>query len=202
MTQGKAEFRMRQCNRCGALFCICVSCDRGQRYCSDECRSQARREQVRAAKRRHQQSKEGKEDHRDRQRDYRERERKRRERERKRRERERKRRERERRRRQRKRRERQRDNRHRQRRRGRRRRSRHNRRRTHRGRGRRQRVTYQSSQSVLSPPLSTRGEVIATPTVPLIPTGEPLPASGNPRCVVCGRTADFVDPFPLISTRR
>src|SRR4030095_3371827 len=34
-------------------------CDRGQRYCTDRCRSKARREQRRAANRRHQQTPEG-----------------------------------------------------------------------------------------------------------------------------------------------
>ena len=50
---------------------MCRSCDRGQRYCSDRCRQKARREQHRAANRRHQHSPEGRLDHRDRQREYR-----------------------------------------------------------------------------------------------------------------------------------
>lgn len=58
---------------CGALFWICRHCDRGHRYCSDRCRAKARREQRRAANRRHQQSPEGRLDHRDRQRAYRKR---------------------------------------------------------------------------------------------------------------------------------
>lgn len=56
---------------CGCIFYICRSCDRGQRYCTDRCRSKARREQRRAANRRHQQTPEGRLDHRDRQRAYR-----------------------------------------------------------------------------------------------------------------------------------
>lgn len=58
---------------CGTLFWICRHCDRGHRYCSDRCRGKSRREQRRAANRRHQQSPEGRLDHRDRQRAYRQR---------------------------------------------------------------------------------------------------------------------------------
>ena len=58
---------------CRALFFLCPECDRGQRYCSNPCRQQARLRQRRAANRRHQQSPEGRLDHRDRQRHYRER---------------------------------------------------------------------------------------------------------------------------------
>jgi hypothetical protein len=53
------------------VFYLCGRCDRGQRYCSERCRDKARREQRRAANRRHQQSPEGRLDHRDRQREYR-----------------------------------------------------------------------------------------------------------------------------------
>jgi len=65
--------RQRFCRAqaCGALFYVCRSCDRGQRYCSERCRGKARREQRRAANRRHQDSREGRLDHRDRQREYR-----------------------------------------------------------------------------------------------------------------------------------
>ena len=58
---------------CGVMFYICKSCYRGQAYCGDGCRGRMRREQKRRAKRRHQQSREGRLDHRDRQRAYRER---------------------------------------------------------------------------------------------------------------------------------
>lgn len=58
---------------CGVPFFVCRSCYRGQRYCSDGCRQAARREQRRAANRRHQQSDDGRLDHRDRQRAYRQR---------------------------------------------------------------------------------------------------------------------------------
>lgn len=55
------------------MFFICSHCYRGQRYCSEVCRSQARRQQRHSANRRHQQSREGRLDHRDRQREYRQR---------------------------------------------------------------------------------------------------------------------------------
>ena len=58
---------------CGAVFWICRHCDRGHRYCGERCRRKARRQQGRAANRRHQKSPEGRLDHRDRQRVYRER---------------------------------------------------------------------------------------------------------------------------------
>ncbi len=69
------RFYERRCHApgCGVLFFICRSCYRGQRYCSGPCRQTARREQRRAANRRHQQSDEGRLDHRDRQRAYRQR---------------------------------------------------------------------------------------------------------------------------------
>ena len=63
---------------CGVVFWICRHCDRGHRYCGERCRRKARRQQGRAANRRHQQSEEGRLDHRDRQRAYRERRRRRR----------------------------------------------------------------------------------------------------------------------------
>ncbi len=68
-------FRQRICRAagCGAEFWICRSCDRGQCYCSQECREQSRRAQCREANSRHQQSPEGRLDHRDRQRAYRKR---------------------------------------------------------------------------------------------------------------------------------
>jgi hypothetical protein len=65
--------RLRACHCCYAPFWICRPCDRGQRYCSPQCRASARRQQQRQANRRHQQSPEGRLDHRDRQRAYRER---------------------------------------------------------------------------------------------------------------------------------
>jgi len=56
---------------CGAMFFICLSCYRGQTYCSQPCRQKNRREQLRQANRRYQQSLEARLDHRDRQRQYR-----------------------------------------------------------------------------------------------------------------------------------
>ena len=62
----------RACCRehCHAIFYICSHCDRGHRYCSVECRQQARLRQRRCANGRHQRSEEGRLDHRDRQREY------------------------------------------------------------------------------------------------------------------------------------
>ena len=63
--------RMRHCRACGAVFCICSHCDRGQRYCSQACRQVTRRRQRRAANRRHQRTELGRRAHRMRQRQYR-----------------------------------------------------------------------------------------------------------------------------------
>jgi hypothetical protein len=70
-----AYLRQRACCHlhCHAIFYICSHCDRGHRYCSPECRHQARLDQRRSANRRHQQSEAGRLDHCDRQRDYRQR---------------------------------------------------------------------------------------------------------------------------------
>jgi hypothetical protein len=68
-----AVLRQAICRRqgCHRLFFICRFCDRGQVYCSPECRNTARREQHRAANRRYSQSPEAILDHRQRQNDYR-----------------------------------------------------------------------------------------------------------------------------------
>ena len=55
----------------GAMFTICGSCYRGQVYCGERCRRRMRRQQMRLANRRHQDSPEGRLDRRDRQRVYR-----------------------------------------------------------------------------------------------------------------------------------
>jgi len=55
---------------CGAMFFICLSCYRGQSYCSQPCRQKSRQEQLRQANRRYQQSLEARLD---RQRQYRQR---------------------------------------------------------------------------------------------------------------------------------
>ena len=67
--------RQRFCARpeCRAMFMICVSCDRGQRYCTPECRNIERLRQRREAQRRYQRSEQGREAHRCRQRRYRQR---------------------------------------------------------------------------------------------------------------------------------
>ena len=70
---GRVPLLRRVCLRCGTIFGICRSCFRGQRYCSDSCRKDARAEKHRASNRRHQRSPEGRDNHRDRQRDYRKR---------------------------------------------------------------------------------------------------------------------------------
>jgi len=61
--------------QCQSVFYICSHCDRGHRYCSDECRERARLQQQRCANRRHQGSVAGRLDHRDRQSSYRQRKR-------------------------------------------------------------------------------------------------------------------------------
>jgi len=68
-------FRQRFClsSGCGVMFFVCPHCDRGQRYCGDECRQRSRLEQIRAASRRYQRSSEGRQGHWDRQRSYRQR---------------------------------------------------------------------------------------------------------------------------------
>ena len=67
--------RLRVCGSpaCRALFVVCISCDRGQRYCSQSCRQIVRRNQRRSADRQYQQSERGRRSHCRRQRRYRER---------------------------------------------------------------------------------------------------------------------------------
>jgi hypothetical protein len=67
-----------RCGDCGALFYLCLSCYRGQRFCDDGCRRPARQRQRRAANRRHRRSPEGRLDARDRKRRQRDRDRARR----------------------------------------------------------------------------------------------------------------------------
>lgn len=66
------EIRRRVCRfrGCGRIFYICRSCDRGQCYCCDEHRHQARLEQRRQANRKYQQNRAAKLDHAARQRAY------------------------------------------------------------------------------------------------------------------------------------
>jgi hypothetical protein len=63
--------RQKVCRACGALFAICLACDRGHAYCSSPCRGAGRQRSVRAARTRHRASVEGQLDHRDHQRAYR-----------------------------------------------------------------------------------------------------------------------------------
>jgi len=58
---------------CRAVFTICISCDRGQRYCSAACRDAVRRQARREADRRYQGSERGRQAHHCRQRRYRQR---------------------------------------------------------------------------------------------------------------------------------
>jgi len=69
----ETAFRQRFCRaeHCRRRFFICSRCDHGQAYCSLACRYRSRLDQLRAARRRHQLSPEGRLDHRDRQRSYR-----------------------------------------------------------------------------------------------------------------------------------
>ena len=56
---------------CGRVFWICRHCYRGHKYCSHRCRQRRRTLQKRAARRKHQRSPEGRDDHRDHNRVYR-----------------------------------------------------------------------------------------------------------------------------------
>lgn len=62
--------RQAQCAGCTRIFFVCRRCERGQIYCSPECREQGRRRAHSRANARHQASEEGRLDHRDRQRAY------------------------------------------------------------------------------------------------------------------------------------
>jgi hypothetical protein len=63
--------RQRHCRACGAVFSVCSHCDRGQCYCNQACRREARLQQLRTANRRYQRSEAGQLGHRMRQRAYR-----------------------------------------------------------------------------------------------------------------------------------
>ena len=69
------SLRPRQCCEpsCGAMFSVCTSCDRGQRYCSEACRTLRRQQQLRAAGKRYQASEAGRRAHCHRQQAYSER---------------------------------------------------------------------------------------------------------------------------------
>jgi hypothetical protein len=59
------------CPRCEKGFCLCRSCYRRHVYCSEKCAETARRLSVKAARKKHRQSEEGRLDHRDRERERR-----------------------------------------------------------------------------------------------------------------------------------
>jgi hypothetical protein len=52
--------RLYRCQRCGRVVLICSRCDCNQRYCADDCAQQARRESLRRAGQRYQQTHRGK----------------------------------------------------------------------------------------------------------------------------------------------
>jgi hypothetical protein len=60
--------RTVRCRDCGALFSLCAACDRGQAYCSTDCRARRRRMQRKAADARYRASPEARADARDRKR--------------------------------------------------------------------------------------------------------------------------------------
>jgi len=62
--------------RCGVVFYLCSACDRGHRYCSDDCRQAAREWSRRRARRKYACSERGRQNNRDRQRRFRQRHRK------------------------------------------------------------------------------------------------------------------------------
>jgi len=62
--------RLVFCGHCGVMFTLCRVCDRGQRFC-EPCRPLARQKVIRAARRRHRATPEGRADHADHQRAYR-----------------------------------------------------------------------------------------------------------------------------------
>ncbi len=71
----RPDCRRYVCDRCGRAVYLCSWCDRGQRYCSIPCRRAARRESLRAAGRRYQQTRRGRLLHARRQQAYRKRQR-------------------------------------------------------------------------------------------------------------------------------
>lgn len=69
----EAVGRMFLCERCRAQVVLCSRCDRGNVYCGPACAASRRRESIRAAGRRYQQSRRGRFTHAARTRRYRER---------------------------------------------------------------------------------------------------------------------------------
>ena len=69
----RPDCRRFVCDRCRQAVCICSWCDRGHRYCTPECRDEARRHSLRGAGRRYQQTPRGRRLHARRQQAYRDR---------------------------------------------------------------------------------------------------------------------------------
>jgi len=67
------SYRLYNCARCHEQVRICSGCDHGNRYCGVGCAAAARRESMREAGRRHQQTRAGRHNHAARMQDYRER---------------------------------------------------------------------------------------------------------------------------------
>lgn len=67
------SFREERCGHCLRVFYACSNCDHGQLYCPGSCKEDARTLSKRAARTRHQESPEGREDHREAQQRYRDR---------------------------------------------------------------------------------------------------------------------------------
>ena len=65
--------RLFYCSRCRCLVSVCLSCDRGQRYCSAQCAESSRREKLREAAARYRKTQKGKESARARQQRFRDR---------------------------------------------------------------------------------------------------------------------------------
>jgi hypothetical protein len=63
--------RLFYCVRCNAQVLVCRQCDRGQSHCSSSCSNESRRESVRQAGRRYQNTRQGRLKHADRMRKYR-----------------------------------------------------------------------------------------------------------------------------------
>ncbi len=71
----RPDCRRFVCDQCAQVVYICSWCDRGQRYCSDECRRRARRQNQREANQRYQRTRRGRLLHAQRQAAYRARQR-------------------------------------------------------------------------------------------------------------------------------
>jgi len=55
----KASARLYHCCRCHAQVIVCQRCDRGQRYCAEDCRHQSRRESLNRANQKYQKTRAG-----------------------------------------------------------------------------------------------------------------------------------------------